>query len=63
VGDTVVWVNEDMVPHTVTGAGNGGPASGELGAQAEFRWVAGAAGRVAYRCAYHPVMVGEVMVD
>lgn len=66
VGDTVVWVNEDLVPHTVTGAAAGGPGSGELASGAEFRWVAeertAGGGTMAYLCAYHPVMKGVVVV-
>ena len=61
VGDTVVWVNRDVAPHTVTSAG-GRWDSGPLGAGAEWRVVADSAGERAYECAYHPSMRGEVVV-
>lgn len=62
VGDTVIWTNQDLVPHTVTAAA-AGPSSDEMARDAVFRWVAEAEGTVDYRCAYHPMMAGEVVVE
>jgi plastocyanin len=61
-GDTVVWVNADVVPHTAT-AGDGAFDSGSIGAGASWKWVAEGRGRHAYRCTFHPTMVGELVVD
>lgn len=60
-GDTVVWANEDFVPHTATAQG-GTFDSGNLDAKGEWRWVAGAPGSYAYVCTLHPTMKGEVVV-
>jgi plastocyanin len=61
-GDTVVWENADMVPHTAT-AGDGAFDSGSIGAGESWTWVAEGRGRHAYRCTFHPTMVGEVVVE
>ena len=59
-GDTVVWINRDVVPHTATAAGDWD--TGEIGAGAERRMVAGAPGTYAYVCAYHPTMRAVLVV-
>lgn len=59
-GDTVVWANADVVPHTATAAGRWD--TGQIGAGASGRTVAGAAGTYAYVCAYHPTMRGTLIV-
>ena len=61
VGDTVVWVNRDAAPHTATEAA-GLWDSEELEAGARWSRVVVEAGRVAYLCAYHPSMRGELIV-
>ncbi len=58
-GDTVVWRNADILPHTATAAGRFD--SGSVAAGAEWRWVA-TAGEVAYLCTFHPTMKGTVTV-
>ena len=58
-GDTVVWRNADIVPHTATAAGKWD--SGPVPAGAEWRWVA-TAGEFSYLCAFHPTMRGTVSV-
>lgn len=60
-GDTVVWTNGDLVPHTAT-AFDSTFSSGSIGAGAEWRWVAAGAGRHEYVCAFHPGMRGSVEV-
>lgn len=59
-GDTVVWTNRDVVPHTATLAG--GWDTGEIGAGGSGHVVAGAQGTYAYVCAYHPGMRGTLRV-
>lgn len=61
VGDTVVWVNEDIVPHTVTSP-KAGLESGELANGARWRWKATKPGTIAYICRLHPVMHGSLIV-
>lgn len=58
-GDTVTWINRDVVPHTATGP-DGAWDSGLLVAGARFTTVIGETGPGTYRCAYHPVMTGEL---
>jgi plastocyanin len=59
-GDTVVWKNSDILPHTAT-AGRA-LDSGSIAAGAEWRWVA-VAGEYAYHCAFHPTMLGTASVS
>jgi plastocyanin len=61
-GDTVVWVNRDMVPHTAT-ATDGTFDSGSIPAGGSWSFVVGAVGRHAYLCTFHPTMKGEVVVE
>jgi plastocyanin len=60
-GDTVVWTNADLVPHTATSAA-GGWDTGEIGGSASGRTVAGKPGTYPYVCAYHPTMRGTLVV-
>jgi plastocyanin len=59
-GDTVVWVNNDVVPHTVTAAGKFDSRNIEAGRR--WTWTATAGGRFDYVCSYHPGMKGRVEV-
>lgn len=62
-GAEVTWVNQDPVPHTVTGMGLslGGEKYIELGEQTEsFRF--NEAGVYPYYCILHPGMTGAVVV-
>lgn len=61
-GDTVTWINRDMVPHTATDS-LGGWGSGELPAGARGSWIAKETGRFGYLCTYHPSMRGTVVVS
>ena len=60
-GDTVVWVNADMVPHTVT-ARDGRWDSQSLVPSASWRLIAEEAGRYQYFCVFHPSMEGTLVV-
>lgn len=60
VGDTVVWTNRDVVPHTVTIAGGGDSGALEEGQSWEFTVTT--SGRLAYACGFHPSMAGEINV-
>ena len=60
-GDTVVWINRDLVPHSATGRDRGW-TTGVLARDREGRRVAGRAGEVRYFCELHPVMTGRIVV-
>ena len=55
VGDTVVWTNEDIVPHTAT-AGNAAWDSGRLDRGQSWSLEIQAPGAVGYSCLFHPAM-------
>jgi len=59
VGDTVVWVNKDLIPHTATAKG-GGFDSKALAAGASFRFTVKAKGATDYACLFHPTMTGRM---
>lgn len=61
-GDTVVWVNEDLVPHTATSAVAGGFDSHAIAPGASWRYRATALGRYAYACTFHPTMQATLIV-
>ena len=61
VGDTVIWKNQDVVPHTATSARKSFD-SGEIKAGASWKYVAKKAGSYAYICTYHPTMKAELVV-
>ncbi len=61
-GDTVVWVNADIVPHTATAAGSAGLDTGPLGPGESGRYVAGVSGEVRYVCSFHPSMRGSLVI-
>ena len=60
-GDTIVWTNQDIVPHTVTFEGLDRPDS--VAAGATWRLVVPAGDTLRYWCRYHPAMTGVVVVD
>ncbi len=60
-GDTVVWVNEDPFPHTVTSAGAFDSKS--IAAGASWKYKANKAGVYAYTCTFHPNMKGTLTVE
>ena len=62
VGDTVVWVNEDIVPHTATAA-DAGWDSDRLDRGDSWSLEVRAPGAVDYTCLYHPVMRARLIVD
>jgi plastocyanin len=58
-GDTVTWVNQDPVAHTVTGSGFD---SGNMAKGVSYKHTFNDAGTFDYRCSYHPSMRGQVIV-
>lgn len=59
VGDTITWINNDIVPHTATAA-DGSFDSGALSKGAEWSLVIESAGSTGYACAFHPQMSGVI---
>lgn len=66
VGDTVTWVNNGQMPHTVTSGPEGSPNgifnSGDITAGGTYRRVFTSAGSFPYYCVYHAGMTGSVTV-
>jgi len=60
-GDTVVWINRDMVPHTATSA-SGRFDSNEIAPGKTWTYSVRAAGEFAYVCTYHPLMKAVLRV-
>jgi plastocyanin len=58
VGDTVVWTNEDLVPHTATASGAWD--TGSIAARQTGRVVIATKGTHRYVCAFHPGMQAQV---
>jgi plastocyanin len=60
-GDTVVWVNNDLVPHTATS--EAGSFDSQI-IQAEMSWklTASKKGEFAYTCTFHPTMKATLQV-
>ena len=59
VGDTLVWTNRDVVPHTATAAHWD---SGVIEASGSWRLVVADTGETDYLCALHPAMTGTLIV-
>ena len=62
VGDTVVWINRDLVPHTATGTGQMRWDTGALSEGTRGRFVPQRAGTARYSCVFHPSMHGRLIV-
>jgi plastocyanin len=65
-GDTVEWMNDDIVPHTTTGEGDAQKPvwnSGTIQTGAKWRYVARKQGTFNYTCVLHPNMKGKLIVQ
>jgi plastocyanin len=60
-GDTIVWTNRDIVPHTVTAAAKK-IDSGSIAGGGTWRYVARTAGEIDYICRFHPGMKATLVV-
>ena len=60
-GDTVVWVNKDPFPHTVTAKGVFD--SHDIAAGKSWKYTARKVGEYAYICTLHPNMKGTLKVE
>lgn len=62
VGDTVEWVNEDIVPHTAT-AVDARWDSGRLDRGQSWSIEIGAPGTIDYSCLFHPAMRARLIAN
>jgi plastocyanin len=60
-GDVVIWINRDIVPHTVT-AEDGNWDSGSIEAGGEWRMTVGQDTTGSYFCRFHPSMTGSLAI-
>ena len=61
-GDTVVWVNKDVMPHTATASAAKGFDSGVLLSGKSWKQVFKTKGTQPYVCIFHPTMKGKLVV-
>jgi plastocyanin len=61
-GDSVVWVNKDMFPHTATSKADAFD-SRQIGPGKSWTYRAAAKGAFPYVCSLHPTMQGTVRVE
>ena len=61
-GDSVIWVNKDLFPHTATSTARRFD-SGQIPASGSWRYVARATGAFEYTCTLHPTMTGTLEVE
>ncbi len=59
-GQAVRWVNDDLVPHTVTAPGHFD--SKVIAPGAHWEWVAAGSGEIPYACTLHPSMTGNLTI-
>ena len=60
-GDTIVWLNRDVVPHTATAKPQWD--TGTIAAKATGSWAARGKDEVTYECVFHPGMVGKIVFE
>ena len=59
VGDTITWLNKDIVPHTAT-AKDASWDTGLMAMNARQSVVVTAEMHLDYYCRFHPMMIGEI---
>ena len=60
-GDTIVWVNKDMVPHSATSE-TAGFDSNVIPANGSWRTRVERVGDLDYLCSFHPTMTAKLQV-
>jgi plastocyanin len=63
VGDTVIWINRDIVPHTATAGGRPTWDTGQLMQGEQDRYVPRRGGEAPYVCTLHPTMQGKLIIQ
>jgi plastocyanin len=61
-GDTVEWVNKDILDHTSTSTSPGFDSKA-IHPGGSWRWTAQRAGQYKYICTFHPTMTGVIEVQ
>jgi len=61
VGDSVVWVNKDLIPHTATSKAAKFD-SGVVVAGNSWKTTLATRGTYGYVCSFHPTMTGTITV-
>ena len=61
-GDVIVWINRDIVPHTVTSRDDSW-SSGTIGAGDEWKSVITADTVQDYFCRFHPSMIASINIQ
>ena len=61
-GDSVVWVNKDVIPHTATSQRPGVFDSGTIASGKSWQTTFKTKGQLAYVCTFHPTMKATVHV-
>lgn len=61
-GDTVVWINRDIVPHTATSSRPSGWNTGPIQQGDSGRFIPRRSGKLPYFCQLHPIMLGRLIV-
>lgn len=62
VGDSILWINKDLVPHTVTDEGKSFN-SNSISPEKKWRLHARKKGIFAYKCLFHPTMKATFVVQ
>ena len=62
VGDTVAWINRDIVPHSATATGRTKWDTGPLSQGRSGRFIARARGSARYVGTLHPTMHGKLII-
>ena len=60
-GDTIVWINKDLVPHTATSSVLGFDSK-IVEASKSWRYRAERTGDFDYLCSFHPTMTAKLLV-
>lgn len=60
-GDTIVWVNKDLFPHTATAAGAFDSKS--IADGKSWQYTAASKGDYPYTCTFHPTMKATLRVE
>jgi plastocyanin len=60
-GDTITWVNKDIVQHTATSA-EAGFDSPAISPEKSWTYTARKKGAFAYNCRFHPLMKGSLTI-
>ena len=62
VNNTVMWTNQDLAVHTVTGSNWGSSEAPGISPGGNFTYTFTTAGSYQYHCIYHAGMIGTVVV-